>query len=102
MMKSLGRPFGHRLGRAMLSYVDRYPVTEGVPNIVNHALADQVEMRLLPKLRGIEVETRNQEIEKLRAFVAGLGDDALAEAIKISAEAAEATGQFVWLGVSRG
>lgn len=102
IMKSFGRPFGHRLGRAMLSYVDRYPVTEGEPNIVNRALADQVEMRLLPKLRGIEVEARFQEIEKLRGFVAGLGDDALAEAIKKSVEAAEATGQFVWLGVSRG
>lgn len=102
IMKAFGRPFGHRLGRAMLSYVDRYPLTEGVPNIVNHALADQVEMRLLPKLRGIEVEARYQEIEKLRSFVAALGDDALADAIKTSSEAAEATGQFVWLGVSRG
>lgn len=102
IMKAFGRPFGHRLGRAMLSYVERYPVTEGVPNIVNHALADQVEMRLLPKLRGIEVEARYQEIEKLRSFVAALGDDALADAIKTSSEAAEATGQFVWLGVSRG
>lgn len=102
LMKSFGRPFGHRLGRAMLSYVDRYPITEGEPNIVNRALADQVEMRLLPKLRGVEVEARYQEIEKLRGFVAGLSDDALAEAIKTSVEAAEATGQFVWLGVSRG
>lgn len=102
IMKAFGRPFGHRLGRAMLSYVDRYPLTEGVPNIVNHALADQVEMRLLPKLRGIEVEARYQEIEKLRSFVAALGDDALADAIKTSSAAAEATGQFVWLGVSRG
>lgn len=102
IMKAFGRPFGHRLGRAMLSYVERYPVTGGVPNIVNHALADQVEMRLLPKLRGIEIEARYQEIEKLRSFVAALGDDALADAIKTSSEAAEATGQFVWLGVSRG
>jgi hypothetical protein len=102
IMQAMGRPFGHRLGRAMLAYVDRYPMTEGVANIVNHALADQVEMRLLPKLRGIEVEARFQEIENLRAFVAKLGDDAQAEAIKKSVEAAEATGQFVWLGVARG
>lgn len=102
IMKSFGRPFGHRLGRAMLSYVDRYPVTEGEPNIVNRALADQIEMRLLPKLRGIEVEARSNELTKLQTFVAGIGDDALAEAIKKSVEAAEATGQFVWLGVSRG
>lgn len=101
LMKDLGRPFGHRLGRAMLAYVDRYPATEGVANIVNHALADQVEMRLLPKLRGIEVETKSQEIDRLRRFVADLGDDPLSDAIRQSVEAAEATGQFVWQGVTR-
>lgn len=101
LMKELGRPFGHRLGRAMLAYVDRYPVTEGVANIVNRALADQVEMRLLPKLRGIEVEAKSQEIDRLRRFVSELGDDPLSDAIRQSVEAAEATGQFVWQGVTR-
>jgi predicted nucleic acid-binding Zn-ribbon protein len=101
LMKDIGRPFGHRLGLAMLAYVDRYPVTEGVPNIVNRALADQVEMRLLPKLRGIEVETKSQEIDRLRKFVSDLGDDPLSDAIRQSVEAAEATGQFVWQGVTR-
>lgn len=101
LMRDLGRPFGHRLGRAMLAYVDRYPVTEGVPNVVNHALADQVEMRLLPKLRGVEVEAKSQELVRLQSFVAVLGDDPLADAIRQSVEAAEATGQFVWQGVTR-
>ncbi|TGD60664.1 chromosome segregation ATPase-like protein [Tabrizicola sp. WMC-M-20] len=101
LMKVLGRPFGHRLGRAMLAYVDRYPVTEGVANIVNRALADQVEMRLLPKLRGIEVEAKSQEIDRLRKFVSDLGDDQLSDAIRQSVETAETTGQFVWQGVTR-
>ncbi|GGH63633.1 chromosome segregation ATPase-like protein [Frigidibacter albus] len=101
LMRDLGRPFGHRLGRAMLAYVDRYPVTEGVPNVVNHALADQVEMRLLPKLRGVEVEAKSQELARLQSFVAVLGDDPLADAIGQSVEAAAATGQFVWQGVTR-
>lgn len=101
LMRDLGRPFGHRLGRAMLAYVDRYPVTEGVPNIVNHALADQVEMRLLPKLRGVEVEAKANEMGRLQSFVADLGDDPLAHAIGQSVEAAAATGQFVWQGVTR-
>lgn len=101
LMKDLGRPFGHRLGRAMLAYVDRYPVTDGVADIVNRALADQVEMRLLPKLRGIEVEAKSQEIDRLRKFVSDLGDDPLSDAIRQSVEAAEATGQFVWQGVTR-
>lgn len=101
LMRDLGKPFGHRLGRAMLAYVDRYPETEGVADIVSHALADQVEMRLLPKLRGIEVEAKSQELDRLKRFVSDLGDDQLSDAIRQSVEAAEATGQFVWQGVTR-
>jgi hypothetical protein len=101
LMQSLGRPFGHRLGRAMLSYVDHYPVTAEVGNIVHRALADQVEMRLLPKLRGVEIEEKSQEIERIRKFVSNLGDDELSDAIAQSVLAAETTGQFVWQGVAR-
>lgn len=101
IMKDLGRPFGHRLGRAMLSYVERYPMTPSGLDIINTAIADQVEMRLLPKLRGIEVEAHEQKIDKLCKFVDQCGDDPLAAAIKGSLEAAKESGQFVWLGVSR-
>jgi hypothetical protein len=67
-------------------------------------LADQVEMRLLPKLRGTEVEDGNDHaFSELITFVdEKLRDDQLAKAIEESIRSAkEGSGQFVWNGVSR-
>lgn len=102
LMQEFGKPFGHRLGRAMLSYAGAYPEAEGIGDRLSMALADQIEMRLLPKLRGVEVEDRNQQFEQLRRKASEFGDEKLAEAIGQSVEAAGAsTGQFVWKGVVR-
>jgi hypothetical protein len=101
LMQDFGKPFGHRLGRAILAYTGAYPEGEGVGNRVDVALADQIEMRLLPKLRGVDVEEKNGAFERLRKMAEGLGDDGLAQAIRASVEAAEVTGQFVWKGVVR-
>lgn len=101
LMKEFKRPFGHRLGRAILAYVANYPRLDGADALRN-ALADQVEMRLLPKLRGVEVEFAETHFGDLRKFVGEtLGDEALSEAIRDSISLAEATGQFVWSGVTR-
>ncbi len=101
-MKDFKRPFGHRLGRAIMAYVANYPEAEGGGGI-DDALADQVEMRLLPKLRGIEVDMASAQFSRLQQFVdQDLGDAALAEAIKDSIQVAtDTTGQFVWSGVTR-
>lgn len=103
LMKDFKRPFGHRLGRAILAYVANYPVVEGARPFED-ALADQIELRLLPKLRGIEVDQANTQFSELTAFVRDeLGDDALAQAIDSSVQLASdgGTGQFVWTGVTR-
>ena len=105
LMQGLGRPFGHRLGLAILAYVANYPDVEGV-DPMNDALADQVEMRLLPKLRGVELDVgeTDAKFDELRRFVESeLRDETLAEAIGDAVEAARngGTGQFVWTGVTR-
>ncbi|MBW6419364.1 McrB family protein [Celeribacter sp. PS-C1] len=102
IMKEFKRPFGHRLGRAIMAYAANYPELEG-SNGIRDALADQVEMRLLPKLRGVEVDNTDPQFSKLRSFVEQeLGDHALAEAIAHARmEAEDSTGQFVWTGVTR-
>ena len=102
LMKDFKRPFGHRLGRSMMAYVANYPEVEGARPFED-ALADQVEMRLLPKLRGIEVETASAEFSSLVSLVRDeLSDDKLAEAIDASIQTAnDGTGQFVWTGVTR-
>ena len=101
LMREFQRPFGHRLGRALMAYAANYPEVEGGRG-VDDALADQVEMRLLPKLRGVEVDMAGPQFSNLMTFVErDLGDAALAEAIDESVRLSEATGQFVWRGVSR-
>ncbi|TCP41365.1 McrB family protein [Rhodovulum marinum] len=101
IMKDLKRPIGHRLGRAIMAYVANYPKAEGTRPIED-ALADQVEMRLLPKLRGVDVEVAAAHFSRLRTFVEqDLGDEKLAHAISDSIQSSEETGQFVWSGVTR-
>jgi predicted nuclease with TOPRIM domain len=100
LMSRFKRPIGHRLGRAIVSYVANYPVGPQGRDL-RIPLADQVEMRLLPKLRGVEVD--NASFGELRDFVArDLQDEILAQAIDESIRSAEdASGQFVWTGVTR-
>lgn len=100
LMGRFKRPFGHRLGRAIIAYVANYPNgTHG--RDLHKPLADQVEMRLLPKLRGVDVD--HPSFGELRDFVRGeLHDEDLARAIDESVRAAEeGSGQFVWTGVTR-
>ena len=101
LMQDFGKPFGHRLGRAILAFTAAYPEVEGISDRTSVALADQIEMRLLPKLRGVDVEDMSQNFERLRKLSEDLGDEALADAIRQSVDAAEGTGQFVWKGVIR-
>ena len=102
IMADLGRPFGHRLGRAMMAYAANYPEADGRRDL-NAAVADQVEMRLLPKLRGVEVDNVSGALDRLSKFVGeDLNDHTLSDAIKHSKTSAEnSTGQFVWRGVTR-
>lgn len=103
LMKGFKRPFGHRLGRAIMGYVANYSSFDRTQDL-RVPLADQVEMRLLPKLRGIEVEDGNDHaFSELMSFVGDkLQDGHLAKAIEDSIRSAkDGSGQFVWNGVSR-
>jgi hypothetical protein len=102
LMSAFKRPFGHRLGKAIVAYVANYPLSDR-GQVLHAPLADQVEMRLLPKLRGLEVHSFDEPFSKLRDFVArDLEDEALAQAIEDSRQAAQdGSGQFVWNGVIR-
>jgi hypothetical protein len=51
IMADLGRPFGHRLFRAIHAYVENYPGSGEA------AFADQFAMKILPRLGGLEAGT---------------------------------------------
>jgi len=48
----LGRPFAYRVDRAIRTYIANYP--RWVTNWHKRAMADQIEQRIFPKLRGVE------------------------------------------------
>ena len=101
VMRRLRRPIGHRLGQAIMAYVANYPQNSEFRD-TRVPLADQVEMRILPKLRGVEIDTAQGDLDHLRRYVEeNLDDSTLAEAISDSIEASRNTGQFVWRGVTR-
>ena len=100
IMRDLQRPIGHRMGVAIGAYVANYPDLEGNAGI-SVPLTDQVEMRLLPKLRGVEMEAAGEHLGKLAQMVEELDDTELAAAIRESSERSAETGQFVWRGASR-
>lgn len=97
-LKNVGRPFGHRVNRSIHSYVSQYPdrSEQGIKN----AVADQVEQRILPKLRGVDLslEAAKSAVAGVLRVVTSLGDEPLQQAIR----SGDTGQQFLWMGVDRG
>lgn len=79
---AFGRPFGYRIAESIRAYVANHPRSKTPPG-VREALADMVDMRLMPKLRGIDAQdsaagTFRQIAELVRK---DLQDEALAKLI---------------------
>jgi hypothetical protein len=101
-LKAVNRPFGHRTAGAIAEYVGQYPEAQRSDAAAKHALADQIEQRVMPKLRGLDPQMTECRtlFESLRSTVSALGDDALRDAIERGERAHEGS-QFVWFGVDR-
>lgn len=103
IMEGCGRPFGHRLRDAILAYCANYPV-EGNGGIdIRVPLADQIEFRILPKLRGLDIEGHRDPFDRLVKLLRDdLGDSMFADRISDLVERQQiGTGLFVWRGLTR-
>ncbi len=98
-LEKINRPFGHRVYRAILDYVANYPGISNQPERRNHALSDQIEQKIIPKLRGLETEgeTAGPCLEFLANKIGGLNDPELKEAF----QRARSGHMFEWHGVKR-
>lgn len=107
IMDEMGRPFGHRTSQAMLYYVANYPSQPnqtdepGLIKKVKKALADQIELRLLPRLRGVVVEENRDSLYELAKRARDLEDRTLGDAIENAVQRSSETGLFVWRGFTR-
>lgn len=101
VLEPLGRAFGHRLLKAVSAYVRQYP--SHVPNRVNRALSDQIEMRILPRVRGVSLDHGMEALDKIAALAGGYEDEQLADAINEArnSEMASRDDRFHWSGLSR-
>jgi len=98
VMELARKPFGRRTGHAIARYIEMYP--DQTPAGVRNAMSDQVEQRICPKLRGLDLEVIQMAASALENIVReDLDDDLLAGAINKGA-AAEG-GMFEWDGIDR-
>lgn len=103
IMQGFGRPFGHRLNQAIRAYAANYPVEgNGGPDL-SAALADQIEFRILPKLRGIEIDSHRDRFDALVGLIrTRLHDDQLADRLLETCEdQARGSNLFFWRGLMR-
>lgn len=98
-LDNVGRPFAHRVWLSVLAYVTNYPHGN-----FNNAVADQIEMKILPKLTGLDITDNNVKtaLNKINTIITQeCHDDALSKAYGRALEAAENANFFQWKGVTR-
>ena len=96
----LRRPFGYRVSLAMEQYVANYPVgSKNRDDMIRAAFADQIEQRVMPKLRGIDCHdgTARAALEEIRSVVDEMEDAPLLDAFNQAA----GSDLFLWHGVER-
>ena len=108
-LDELHRPFAHRVNQAMLAYIANYP---GVAEprrgdgweSARLAFADQLEQRILPKLRGIDLgdHSNSQPLRQIGEMIRDdLHDEVLYAAFQRASQDGDSGRPFLWMGVRR-
>ena len=99
LMNRIHRPFAHRTYQAIRKYVVNYPI-DGDSGM-RLAMADQIEQKILPKFRGLDVGDQNVggSLDDLIGLIRELNDKKLADAVEQARSEEEHL--FVWQGVDR-
>jgi len=97
-MAVMQKPFGHRVAQAIATYAANYP--RFVEDRVNLALADQVEHRILPQLRGVDLWQHQASLEKIGKLIQKTKDEELHDAFMKGCQET-LNGVFTWSGVDR-
>jgi predicted nuclease with TOPRIM domain len=101
IVSKVGRPFAYRVSEAIRSYARQYPRNTGTG--LEDSIADQVELRILPRLRGIDLHdpASKSAVDDLRRLVDDeLGDADLSNALE-AARAESGDQLFHWSGFDR-
>ena len=97
-LDDIGRPFGYRVNQAIFSYVANYPAVN-TQNNHRFAFADQLEQRILPKMRGLDIDQNRACFITIRDVIEKLEDDELVDAFDKAMDKNDIL--FSWYGVTR-
>lgn len=100
-LDGVGKAFGHRVFKGILSYMANYPDQTNKGH--KHAFADQLEVKILPKLRGLEMDNEESRdlISLLKSLIEETEDNELLIALEESDKRAQKRGFFSFTGVQR-
>ncbi len=96
-LAELGRPFGWRTYRAIMTYIANHPSVTLNGSDSMQPLSDQIAMRVMPKLRGLDLAEYDSVFTRLRGQLQQTNDEALMTAFKKASESAQ--GFFDWRGI---
>lgn len=102
LLDGVGRPFAHRTAKTMREYVRQYPnFPELAHTRLKTALSDQLEMQVLPRLRGVDLDIGHgrTSLDRVSSMASRLGDSELAQAVRDAVS--RSSDQFLWTGVDR-
>ena len=99
-LAKLGRPFGWRTYKAMMSYIANHPDVNIQKNSAMGPLSDQVAMRVMPKLRGLDLGENSEVFTMLLKHLAIIEDESLIDAFKKAQNSS--MGYFDWRGIQWG
>jgi len=94
VLADLGRPFGWRTFKAISTYIANYPDQENQ----KRAMADQIAMRVMPKLRGVDVNEHAAVFNRLKVQLDQINDVALTAAFDDAKNSS--MGFFNWRGIN--
>ncbi len=98
VLADLGRPFGWRTFKAILSYIANHPEVLHANGQWQLPMADQIAMRIMPKLRGLDLREHATTFNLLEEELQKLGDDALRDAFRHGKKGT--AGFFNWRGLT--
>lgn len=93
----LGRPFGWRTYKAMQSYIANHPAVRFREDNGLSPLADQIAMRVMPKLRGVDLSEHGEVFNNLGQLLQDIGNPALQQAFDQARQSTQ--GFFDWRGI---
>jgi len=96
-LAEFGRPFGWRTYRAIMTYIANHPAVTLNGADAMQPLSDQIAMRVMPKLRGLDLAEYESVFTRLRGQIQQINDDSLNDAFIKASQSAQ--GFFDWRGI---